>query len=301
MLSSHPQIFMPEVKEPWFFARELRPRSERRRARDSRPNTLEQYLVAVRRRGAGQLVGEASPQYIRSQTARWRRSPRCGRTRGSSRSCASRRASCARCTCSWWRRTSSPSGTSRRAIALEPRQARGQAASRGARSRRSRCSTPITCATPSSCAGCTMRSRRAGAGADLRRLPPRQRGDGASGAARSSASTRLARSRRSRRSRSNAVRSMRLHQLRRAIRRARLNPAAGRPAAARATTRSRRSQCAASAIAASLRRAAYEPQRAGRRRARRSSCAAASSPRSSRRATTSVAISSTLWGYDRIS
>jgi hypothetical protein len=68
MLSAHPQIFMPDVKEPWFFARELRPRSQHSGTR-SRPDTLEVYLSLFADAAPGQLVGEASPQYIRSQTA----------------------------------------------------------------------------------------------------------------------------------------------------------------------------------------------------------------------------------------
>jgi hypothetical protein len=69
MLSGHPQIFMPrDVKEPWFFARELRPRSNPEGTR-SRPNTLEQYFDLFADAPPGTLVGEASPQYIRSRTA----------------------------------------------------------------------------------------------------------------------------------------------------------------------------------------------------------------------------------------
>ncbi len=68
MLSAHPQIFMPDVKEPWFFARELRPRSKHSGSR-SRPDTLEVYLSLFADAAPGQVVGEASPQYIRSQTA----------------------------------------------------------------------------------------------------------------------------------------------------------------------------------------------------------------------------------------
>ncbi|HEX3909877.1 MAG TPA: sulfotransferase [Solirubrobacteraceae bacterium] len=68
MLSAHPQIFMPEVKEPWFFARELRPGS-RPGGSHSRPETLEQYLALFAEAAPGQLAGEASPQYIRSSTA----------------------------------------------------------------------------------------------------------------------------------------------------------------------------------------------------------------------------------------
>jgi Sulfotransferase family len=72
MLSEHPQIFMPrDVKEPWFFARELRPGSltDGAEARRSRPETLEQYVSLFADAAPGQLVGEASPQYIRSQHA----------------------------------------------------------------------------------------------------------------------------------------------------------------------------------------------------------------------------------------
>jgi sulfotransferase family protein len=69
MLSEHPQIFMPpEVKEPWYFGRELRPGSPPAGTR-SRPNTLEQYLALFVDAGPGQLIGEASPQTIRSRLA----------------------------------------------------------------------------------------------------------------------------------------------------------------------------------------------------------------------------------------
>ncbi len=72
MLSEHPQIFMPrDVKEPWFFGRELRPGSfsDDGRVRRSRPETLEQYVALFADAAPGQLIGEASPQTIRSQTA----------------------------------------------------------------------------------------------------------------------------------------------------------------------------------------------------------------------------------------
>jgi Sulfotransferase family len=69
MLGTHPQIFMPrEVKEPWFFGRELRPGSPPAGSH-SRPNTLEQYVALFADAEPGQLVGEASPQYIRSHRA----------------------------------------------------------------------------------------------------------------------------------------------------------------------------------------------------------------------------------------
>jgi hypothetical protein len=68
MLSAHPQIFMPDVKEPWFFARELRSRFGAPGTR-SRPATVDEYLSLFAPAAPGQRVGEASPQYIRSQTA----------------------------------------------------------------------------------------------------------------------------------------------------------------------------------------------------------------------------------------
>jgi hypothetical protein len=62
MLKLHPQIFMPEVKEPRFFVPELlRP--------DRKLSTLDGYLSLFDAAGPEQLVGEASPQYIRSTTA----------------------------------------------------------------------------------------------------------------------------------------------------------------------------------------------------------------------------------------
>jgi Sulfotransferase family len=69
MLSEHPQIFMPrDVKEPWFFGRELRPGSPPA-GTHSRPSTLEQYVALFSEAAPGQLVGEASPQTIRSPLA----------------------------------------------------------------------------------------------------------------------------------------------------------------------------------------------------------------------------------------
>ena len=46
MLRPHPQIFMPTLKEPWFFAEELRPLAALRPAGTGRtPSTLEEYLA----------------------------------------------------------------------------------------------------------------------------------------------------------------------------------------------------------------------------------------------------------------
>ena len=67
MLRQHPQIHMP-LKEPRFFAMELRSRF-RRFGPGTLPLTLEQYLELFDGAGADQLLGEASPQYLRSHTA----------------------------------------------------------------------------------------------------------------------------------------------------------------------------------------------------------------------------------------
>ncbi len=69
MLSEHPSIFMsPDVKEPWYFGRELRSRRDKPSTR-SRPTNLEDYLELFVDAQPGQVVGEASPQYIRSEHA----------------------------------------------------------------------------------------------------------------------------------------------------------------------------------------------------------------------------------------
>lgn len=67
MLRSHPQIHMP-LKEPRFFALELRSRF-RRLGPERLPLTLDEYLALFATANPDQLVGEASPQYLRSQAA----------------------------------------------------------------------------------------------------------------------------------------------------------------------------------------------------------------------------------------
>jgi hypothetical protein len=67
-LSSHPEIFMPEVKEPRFFAPELRSRF-RRLGPEKLPTTLEAYSSLFAAALPGQKAGEASPMYLRSETA----------------------------------------------------------------------------------------------------------------------------------------------------------------------------------------------------------------------------------------
>jgi hypothetical protein len=64
MLQNHPQIYMPEEKEPRFFVQELRPTPPPGR-KPKRPATLEDYLAMFAPAAPGQLAGEASPQYLR--------------------------------------------------------------------------------------------------------------------------------------------------------------------------------------------------------------------------------------------
>jgi hypothetical protein len=66
MLRRHPQIFMPELKETQFFARELHPRAQ---PSVRHPETLDQYLSLFQDAAPEQRAGEASPSYIRSLTA----------------------------------------------------------------------------------------------------------------------------------------------------------------------------------------------------------------------------------------
>jgi hypothetical protein len=65
MLRSHPQIFMPDLKEPVFFASEL----PRQAHRYSAPATLAEYLSLFAPAEPAQRVGEASASYLWSQSA----------------------------------------------------------------------------------------------------------------------------------------------------------------------------------------------------------------------------------------
>jgi len=67
MLLGHPDIFMPDNKEPWFFAEELRERTPPRPS--GTPVTLEQYMELFAAAGPEQRAGEASPLYLWSRTA----------------------------------------------------------------------------------------------------------------------------------------------------------------------------------------------------------------------------------------
>lgn len=68
MLRRHPQIFMPDLKEPRFFASDLRFRFDPG-ASSGLPRTLDEYLALFEEAAHDQRVGEASPSYLTSQTA----------------------------------------------------------------------------------------------------------------------------------------------------------------------------------------------------------------------------------------
>jgi hypothetical protein len=67
MLKRHPEIYMPDSKEPWFFATELHERTPPRP--EGTPKTLEEYISLFAAAGPQQRIGEASPLYLWSQTA----------------------------------------------------------------------------------------------------------------------------------------------------------------------------------------------------------------------------------------
>ncbi len=67
MLRRHPQIYMPDFKEPWFFAQDMRPRFQPARS-GVVPETLDGLCASVRAAPApDQRVGEASSSYLRSR------------------------------------------------------------------------------------------------------------------------------------------------------------------------------------------------------------------------------------------
>jgi Sulfotransferase family len=68
MLKRHPQIYMPEWKEPWFFASDMRPRFKPPHA-GVPPQTLEEYMSLFGGARAEQCIGEASSSYLWSHTA----------------------------------------------------------------------------------------------------------------------------------------------------------------------------------------------------------------------------------------
>jgi hypothetical protein len=67
MLRRHRDVYMPDGKEPWFFADELQERPPPRPG--GIPKTLDEYVSLFARAAPGQRVGEASPMYLWSRTA----------------------------------------------------------------------------------------------------------------------------------------------------------------------------------------------------------------------------------------
>jgi len=67
MLRAHPAIFMPDSKEPWYFASELLERTPPRP--EGTPRTLEEYRRWFAGARPEQRVGEASALYLWSRTA----------------------------------------------------------------------------------------------------------------------------------------------------------------------------------------------------------------------------------------
>jgi hypothetical protein len=63
MLREHPQIYMPDVKEPRFFGGLRAPPGL------TLPSTLEEYAALFAAASPGQIAGEATPAYLRTETA----------------------------------------------------------------------------------------------------------------------------------------------------------------------------------------------------------------------------------------
>jgi Sulfotransferase family len=68
MLRSHPQIYMPPVKEPRFFGSDMHSVPDAR-APGGPPRTPEEYLSLFQAARPAQRAGEASPLYLASHTA----------------------------------------------------------------------------------------------------------------------------------------------------------------------------------------------------------------------------------------
>ncbi len=68
ILRSHPQIYMPQLKEPRYLTREHDADPAAAKAA-TLPRTLEDYLALFAEARPEQIAGEASPQYIRSPVA----------------------------------------------------------------------------------------------------------------------------------------------------------------------------------------------------------------------------------------
>ena len=68
MLRGHSQIYLPDEKEPWYFASDMRPRFQPPMAGEL-PRTLEEYLALFAPARPDQHAGEASSSYLWSRTA----------------------------------------------------------------------------------------------------------------------------------------------------------------------------------------------------------------------------------------
>jgi hypothetical protein len=68
MLRRHPQVFMPDLKEPRFFAEDMYAPEHRPRSGEL-PRSLEEYLALFAGAAPDQRAGEASPFYLASSTA----------------------------------------------------------------------------------------------------------------------------------------------------------------------------------------------------------------------------------------
>ncbi len=67
MLRAHPQLFMPDLKEPRFMGSDIHFSGEQRKA--PLPRGLDEYLALFEPAGADQHAGEASPMYLVSHRA----------------------------------------------------------------------------------------------------------------------------------------------------------------------------------------------------------------------------------------
>jgi hypothetical protein len=67
MLRQHPQIYMPDNKEPWFFADELHDRTPPRP--EGTPQTLDEYMSLFDDARPEQRAGEATALYLWSRTS----------------------------------------------------------------------------------------------------------------------------------------------------------------------------------------------------------------------------------------
>ena len=154
MVAAHPEIHIP-VKEPGYFAPELRSRFRRARSK-RRTDSLEGYLSLFGSALPGQRVGEGTPSYLRSPSA----AARIAELRPDARIIAIFREPvgfCARCICSSCTTTPRPRRTSAGRSSSSRSGARASAC-RGSRRCPRRCSTRMRSATRSSCAASTRRS-----------------------------------------------------------------------------------------------------------------------------------------------